>query len=469
MAVRLNHRHLVSHDCPALGKSFVAWLAHGPDGRRPGLARKAFFLGRTATLESTASPQLWCWAHQGRSRLLGPGGRGEGGWIRWTRWSLEDIVRDRFSGVQRAFEESFARGEELGASVCVTVEGETVVDLWGGFADEDRTLLWERDSLVNVFSTTKGMTALCALRLVEQGILDLDAPVARYWPEFAAAGKEDLPVRFLLSHRAGLAAVGPALPAGSLYDWSRMTAALANQAPWWVPGQEHGYHAVTFGFLVGELVRRLTGRSLGTYFREELAQPLGLDFHIGLPEELDRRVSPLVQGPVHDSDGPDLFQAILAQPEGLLAKAFVNPPLDIMDANTRAWRAAEIPAANGHATAAALARIYTALALGGDLEGVHVLSPEVIELARTEQSLGPDRILPVVSRFGLGFQMPPPTEPLGPNSEVFGHSGMGGSYGQADPENRMGFGYTMNLLHSGLWLVDPRPRALLRRVYEALA
>jgi CubicO group peptidase (beta-lactamase class C family) len=248
-----------------------------------------------------------------------------------------------------------------------------------------------------------------------------------------------------------------------------MTRALAEEEPWWTPGEEHGYHAVSFGFLVGEVVRRITGRSLGSYFREEVAAPLGVDFHIGLPEECESRVSPLVQGPVHSEGGPDLFQQIMQDPEAMLAKAFTNPPLLPTDANTREWRAAEIPAANGHGTASALARVYAALSLGGDLDGVHVLSPEVIEIARTEQSLGKDLILPLVSRFGVGFSMPPAEEPTGPNTRVFGHAGAGGSYGQADPENRMSFGYTMNLMHSGLWLVDPRPRALLRAVYAALA
>ena len=373
-----------------------------------------------------------------------------------------------FEGVRDVFQQAFERGDELGASVCVTVEGETVVDLYAGYADDARTQPWRPDSLVNVFSTTKGMTTLCALRLVEEGLLDVDAPVARYWPEFAAGGKADLPVRYLLSHRAGLAAIQKPLPAGSLYNWTTMTEALAEQAPWWTPGEAHGYHALSFGFLVGEVVRRISGKSLGNYFREQFAEPLGLDFHIGLPEVHEPRVSALVQGPVHAEDGTDLFTQIMADPESLLAKAFINPPMLPTDANTRAWREAEIPAANGHGTASALARIYGALALGGEIDGVHVLSSEVIERARQEQCLGKDLILPVVSRFGLGFQMPPAEEPVGPNSKVFGHAGAGGSYGQADPENRMSFGYTMNLMHSGVWLVDPRPRALLRAVYAAM-
>lgn len=374
----------------------------------------------------------------------------------------------RFARVKEIFAESFAAGADLGASVCVYWEGQPVVDLWAGFTDESRTKPWSKDSLVNVFSTTKGMTALCALRLVEEGLLDLDAPVARYWPEFAAAGKESLPVRFLLNHQAGLPAISAVMEPDALYDWTAMVEALAAQEPWWEPGTQHGYHAISFGFLVGELVRRITGRSLGTYFREELASPLGLDFHIGLPPELEDRVVALIEGPVHESEGPNLMEAIFAEPDGMLAKAFLNPPIDPMAVNERAWRAAEIPAANGHGTAESLARIYSILSTGGELDGVHVLHPDMIERSRTEESYGLDAILPLISRFGVGFALPPAEEPTGPNPQAFGHAGMGGSYGQADPEYRMGFGYTMNLMHTGSWLVDPRPRAMLRGVYEAI-
>jgi CubicO group peptidase (beta-lactamase class C family) len=384
------------------------------------------------------------------------------------RIGIQGECDERFAAVRETFERGFETGDELGASVCVTVEGETVVDLWGGFADSARTRPWGRDTLANVYSTTKGMTAICALRLVDEGLLDLDAPVARYWPEFAAAGKGDLPVRHLLTHRAGLAAVRKPLALDALYDWDTMTKALAEEEPWWEPGTRHGYHALTYGYLVGELVRRITGRSLGTYFREEVAEPLGLDIHIGLPEEHDARVAELVQGPIHAGEGPNLFELIAAQPESLIGKAFANPLLHPLAPNTRAWRAAEIPAANAHATAASLARVYAALSLSGELDGVRVLSKGTIEEARTEHSYGMDAVLPLVTRFGLGFGMPTEEEPLGPNPRVFGHAGMGGSYGQADPESRMSFGYTMNLMHMGLWLVDPRPRRLLAAVYESL-
>jgi CubicO group peptidase (beta-lactamase class C family) len=214
------------------------------------------------------------------------------------------------------------------------------------------------------------------------------------------------------------------------------------------------------------VVRRITGRSLGTYFREEIAEPLGLEFYIGLPEALDARVSPLVQGPIHKSDVPSPIEAALQDPESMAGKAFMNPPLT--SPNERAWRAAEIPAANGHGTASALARVYGALACGGELDGVRVLSPETIDAARVEHSHGPDEVLSMVTRIGLGFMMPTESEPLGPNPRVFGHSGAGGSHGQADPEQRIGIGYTMNLMHTGVWLVDPRAHALVDAVYASL-
>ena len=376
----------------------------------------------------------------------------------------------RFERVREVFRRGFESGAEVGASLCVTVEGEAVVDLWGGHVDPDRTRPWERDTLANVYSTTKGITAIAAHQLVEQGKLDLDAPVADYWPEFAAAGKQALPVRHLLSHRAGLAAVRKPLPQHSLYDWGAMTAALAEQEPWWEPGTAHGYHALTYGWLVGEVIRRVTGKSVGAYVREAIAEPLGVEFHIGCGPELDARIADLIEGPIHVPEGEesfDLVAEILKDPESLLAKAFANPPV-IGLVNTREWRAAEIPAANGHTNAHSLARIYAALALGGAIDGVRLLGRDQIERARTEHSHGDDAVLPLTTRLGLGFFMPTDREPLGPNPRVFGHGGAGGSYSQADPENRMSFGYVMNLAHQGLWLVDPRPRALLSAAYEAL-
>jgi CubicO group peptidase (beta-lactamase class C family) len=374
----------------------------------------------------------------------------------------------RFKRVREVFESGFASGAELGAGLCIYREGRVVVDLWGGFADEAQRRPWRRDTLANVYSTTKGITALCAHQLVERGELDLDAPVARYWPEFAESGKAELPVRYLLSHQAGLAAVSEPLQAEDLFDWRRMTRALATQKPWWKPGTNHGYHALTYGWLVGEVIRRVTGMSVGRYVREHVAAPLSAEFWIGLPEELDGRTAELVQGPISTEGGPNLLEIAAADPEGLVAKVFGNPPIFALSPNSREWRAAELPAANGHTTAHALARIYGALGNGGELEGVRLIGRDAIEAARVEQAYGQDLVLPLVTRIALGFMLGPANEPLGPNPRAFGHAGAGGSLGMADPEAKLGFGYVMNRMHTGVWLVDPRPHALLDALYSCL-
>ena len=373
----------------------------------------------------------------------------------------------RFGRVRDAFARNFANGE-VGAALAVTVDGEPVVDLWGGYADAARTRPWERDTIVNVYSTTKGMTAICANRLIEDGRLDLDAPVATYWPEFAQAEKETLPVCYLLTHQAGLAAISTPVPSHSRYDWTFMTSALAAQRPWWEPGTQHGYHALTFGYLVGEVVRRVDGRTLGTYFRDEIAAPLGVDFHIGLDARDDARCADMITAPPPPPGAPNLFAAITAQPESMIAKVFGNPRLDTAEVNTRAWRAAEIPAANGHGGARGLARVYGALACGGDIDGVHVLSPQAIERANTEHAFGPDAVLaPLQTRFGLGFFLTQPMIPFGPNPRAFGHPGAGGSLAFADPDARLGFAYVMNQMQMGL-AGDARGFGLIYEVYNAL-
>jgi CubicO group peptidase (beta-lactamase class C family) len=373
----------------------------------------------------------------------------------------------RFKRVREVFEAAFASGAELGAGLCVYLEGRPVVDLWGGFADAAKTRPWRRDTLANVYSTTKGITALCAHQLIERGEIDVDAPVARYWPEFARGGKADLPVRYLLSHQAGLAGIAEPLVPEDLYDWKRMTRALEAQEPWWKPGTAHGYHALTYGWLVGEVIRRVSGMSVGRYVREHVAAPLGAEFWIGLPEELDARTADLTQGPISTA-GPNLMDLVAQEPEGLVAKVFGNPPLFALSPNSRAWRAAELPAANGHTTAPALARIYGALGNGGELDGTRLLGRAALDAARVEQAYGRDRVLPLVTRMALGFMLGPAEEPLGPNPRSFGHGGAGGSLGMADPEAKLGFGYVMNLMHTGVWLVDPRPHALLDALYSCL-
>ncbi|HKD67315.1 MAG TPA: serine hydrolase domain-containing protein [Candidatus Binataceae bacterium] len=384
---------------------------------------------------------------------------------------IEGTCQPRFQSVRKAFAENFASRGEVGAAAAVTLDGKPVVDLWGGFADVAKTTAWTRDTLVNVFSTTKGLTAMCAHRLVEQRKLDLDAPVAKYWPEFAQAGKQNLPVRYLLSHRAGLPAIRKPLPTKALFSWETMTAALAEQDPWWEPGTRHGYHALTFGWLVGEVVRRISGKSLGTYFRDEIAAPLGLDCHIGLDQKHDARVASIIPAPLPAPGEPNPFLEMMKDPESVAAKTMMNPP-DLIaprTVNSREWRGAEIPAANGHTTARALARVYGALSRGGEVDGVRILTPPSIERCYTEQSCGADAVLTIPMRFSLGFilSQPLPGSSLGPNPQMFGHPGAGGSIGLADPDTKIGIGYTMNKMGAGL-LIDSRAEALIKAVYESL-
>jgi CubicO group peptidase (beta-lactamase class C family) len=384
-----------------------------------------------------------------------------------TPVSVGGECQSRFARVREVFAESFANGE-VGASLAVAIDGELVLDLWGGHRDAARTLPWERDTLANVYSTTKGVTAVCVNRLIESGKLDVDAPVASYWPEFAQAGKGGVPVRWLLSHRAGVPALRKTIPPGGLYDWKFMTESLAAEAPFWEPGTRHGYHALTYGFLAGEVLRRIDGRSVGTYFREELAQPLGLDFHIGCAPELDARVAEMIPAPPSPPGVPNPFAAAAQNPESLVGRVFANPTLTPGAVNTRAWRAAEIPAANGHGTARGLARLYGALASDGQLGGVHVLSPAQVARANTENSYGQDEVLsPLPTRFGLGFMLTQTLIPFGPNPRSFGHPGAGGSIAFADPDARLGFGYVMNQMQMGLG-GDARGFRLIAEVYEAL-
>jgi CubicO group peptidase (beta-lactamase class C family) len=375
-----------------------------------------------------------------------------------------------FERVRDAFGNNFRDFPEVGASVCVSVDGKTVVDLWGGHADAARTRLWERDTIVCVWSTTKGMTAACAHRLADQGLLVLDAPVAKYWPEFAQAGKENIPVRYLLSHQAGLPAIKEMLPPGSLFEWDTMVHALEKQQPWWEPGKKHGYHAFTYGWLVGEVVRRITGKSLGTYFRDEIAGPLGADFHIGLAPEHDVRTAEGIPDDPPDLDSSSFLTEMMRDPTSVSFMTLVNPP-DLVQpgvANTIPWRRAEIPAANGHSNARGIARVYTALALGGEVDGVRIMSPEAIERGTEVQARGPDEVLHLNLEMALGWVVTSPAAGLGPNKRAFGHSGAGGSLGFADPDARLGFGYAMNRQLMVDDLNDPRWAPLIDAVYDCL-
>ena len=369
----------------------------------------------------------------------------------------------RFEGLRSALGEVLASGTEVGAALAVCVDKQLIVDLWGGHADAARTRPWTRDTIVNLFSVGKAVTAICAHRLVEAGRLDLDAPVARYWPEFAQAGKDRVLVRHLLTHQAGLPAIAQPLPPGAWAEWDAMTAALAAQAPWWEPGRGHGYHVNTQGFLIGEVVRRVAGQSIGTYLRESLADPAGIDFHIGLGPEHDERCADFLPPPTPSFERDELSGLALMR-----LNAYRNPAnLSGMGiVNTRAWRAAEVPSTNGHGNARAVARLYSALAGDGSLDGVHILAPETVARAITEQVNGPDIVLERPTRYGLGFQLTMPERRLGPNPRAFGHFGAGGSLGFADPDARVAIGYAMNQGRLG-WQ-HKHVRHLIDLVYAAL-
>ena len=378
-----------------------------------------------------------------------------------------------FGRVRDALSEILAGGEEIGAALAVCVDGHLVVDLWAGYADAARTRPWDRDTIVNLYSIGKAVTAVCALRLVEAGRLDLDAPVARYWPEFAQAGKAQIPVRYLLTHQAALPAIARPLPSGAWSHWDVMTAALAAQAPWWEPGTGHGYHVNTQGFLVGEVVRRITGKTLGTYLREAVTGPAGVDFFIGLGPELEGRCADVLPQQA-TPEGEELRRQLSVNPASLSGlplmrvNAYRNPP-EVSGTgvvNTRPWRAAEVPSTNGHGNARAVARLYSALAGDGELGGAHVLSPEMIARATEQQVYGDDIVLQRPTRFGLGFQLTMAERPLGPSPRAFGHFGAGGSLGFADPDARVAFGYAMNQGRGG-WQ-HKHVRHLIDLVYATL-
>ncbi|MFD5255444.1 serine hydrolase domain-containing protein [Streptomyces bobili] len=375
---------------------------------------------------------------------------------------------ERFAAVRATFEENFRERGELGAAVTVMVDGVTVADLWGGWADAERTRAWERDTLVNVWSTSKGPTALCAHLLADRGLLDLDAPVADYWPEFAAAGKEGVLVRHLLSHRAGLAGLREPHTLEQLYDWELTTARLAATEPWWEPGTRSGYHALTYGFLVGEVVRRVSGLLPGAFLEREVTGPLGIDFTIGLPEKEAGRAAEMVHPPAASSSEQ---AAVFAQLTPTALAALTNPLAGAGEANTPAWRAAEIPAANGHGTARAVAALYGVLAGCGSADGRRVLSPEAAERVREGQGGCRDLVLGAgfahETEIGLGLWLSGPNGSYGPNPRAFGHDGFGGSCGLSDPEAGLSLGYVMNRMGPHI-ADDPRKMALMKAVYSAL-
>lgn len=366
----------------------------------------------------------------------------------------------QFEAVREAFAALFDNPQERGAALCIQIGGETVVDLWAGTADKDGAQAWHSDTILNLFSCTKTFTAVTALQLVAEGKLALDAPVAQYWPEFAAAGKQSITLRHLLSHQAGLPALRDLLPPEALYDWPRMTAALAAETPWWSPGTGHGYAAITYGWLVGELLRRADHRGPGESIMARVARPLGLDFHVGLPDEEFHRVAHIARGKgnVGDEAAQRLLQVTMREPEAMATRAFTNPPSVLTSTNKPEWRRMEQPAANGHGNARSLAGFYAGL-LDGSL-----LEPELLAELTREHSLGMDKTLMTPTRFGLGCMLDQPkvaNATFGLGAGAFGHPGAGGSVGFADPEHDVAVGFAVNTLGPYV-LMDPRAQRLVR-------
>ena len=380
-----------------------------------------------------------------------------------------------FASVREAFERNFADRGEVGASVAITVDGKRVVDLWGGVADPESGRPWAEDTVSVVWSCTKGATALCAHILVDRGELQLDAPVTKYWPEFGQKGKDRVSVRMLLNHQAGVAATRDPIPAGGMNDWERMTAAIAGEEPFWEPGTRNGYHAFTFGWTVGEVVRRVSGKSLGTFFKDEVAGPLGIDFQIGASADTEARMAPILFPPPPSPTDKlnEFFTVAFTDPTSLQALIVVNNggwfgP----GCNTAEAHAAEVPAAGGITNARGLAGLYAPLAGSGDNRLVS--EDAVARMGAVSSATSRDASLLLPTRFAVGFMKGVDNRAVAEDGdsiilseEAFGHSGVGGSIGFADPKRRMSFGYTMNALGAGVG-INARGQSLVDAAYRSV-
>jgi CubicO group peptidase (beta-lactamase class C family) len=383
---------------------------------------------------------------------------------------MNDVVHGhcdaRFEKVADALAEELASGEELGASIAVDIDGELVVDIWGGHADRAKTTEWAEDTIVNFFSCTKTLTALAALIVIDRGLLDPFAPVAKYWPEFADNGKQDIEVRHLLAHTSGVSGWEMPFSVEEMYDWEKSTSHLARQAPWWPPGTASGYHAVNYGHLIGEVIRRVTGTTLKEFVRQEIAEPLGADVQIGARPDDDQRVAELIPPPPLDLP-LDAFP-----PDHPMIKTFAGFPPDASTASiaeTLPWRRADIGGSNGHGNARGLARALSPISLGGKVNGVKLLSPDTIELIFQEQSDGIDQVLMIPLRFGIGFGLPKPESvPAVPEGKICWWGGWGGSAIVMDPERRATLAYVMNRMGPGITGTE-RTNRYARLIYEALA
>ncbi len=374
---------------------------------------------------------------------------------------IHGFCDEKFAAVRERFEKNFAEKGEVGACVAATVEGEIVIDLWGGHRDVAQNLAWEENTIINVYSTTKTMAAMCALLLADRGLLDFNAPVSQYWPEYAQNGKERTQVRHLMSHSAGLSGMDEPMQGDAFYHWDNVVCALAAQAPWWEPGTASGYHAMTQGHLIGEVVRRITGQSIGEFFQSDIAGPLEADFHIGTAETHWDRIGELIppQGDLADNGGVDT--------ESIAARTFRNPAVSARAAGTPGWRKAEIPAANGHGNARSVVRVQTPMANGGSAFGVELMSSEGAARIFDEQSNGDDLVLGVPIRFGMGYGLTSKLMPMGPNEHIAYWGGWGGSTIVVDQDAHLCMSYVMNKMFAGL-LGDTRGFSLLQTTYGCL-
>lgn len=363
-----------------------------------------------------------------------------------------------FAPVKAAFQANFIERDEIGASVAVSFEGEMVVDLWGGTLARGSDEPWVEDTIVNVWSTTKTMAAMSLLLLADRGEIEFEAPVARYWPEFAAAGKEDVSIAHVMSHQAGLSGMDTPVEGDAMFDWEWMTGELASQAPWWEPGTGSGYHALTQGFLQGEVLRRVTGQTLGEFFKQEIAEPTGADFQIGVAEESRSRIGHLM---------PPAQQRQLPAGDSIAARTFANPKVIAEACNTKAWQDAEIPAANGHGNARSVVRAQTAMANGGLAFGKQILSEAGTRRVFEEQCRGTDFVLGTPTVLGLGYGINSDLMPLAPNPHVCFWGGFGGSLVMVDQDARMCFAYVMNRMEPGLQ-GDQRGLSLAIATYQSL-
>ena len=369
---------------------------------------------------------------------------------------------NQFDGLRAALARNLDSGEELGASLVLDIDGEIVVDLWGGFCDEARIVPWSEQTITNVWSSTKTVTSLAALMLVDRGELDVDAPVARYWPEFAAQGKQDVLVRHVMSHASGVSGLDQPAVAEDLYDWPSATSRMAAQAPWWPPGSASGYHALNYGHLVGEVVRRISGKTLKQFVAEEIAGPLGADFQIGAAEADWGRISDVVPPP------PLPFDLVALDPDSPTVKTLTGPVVAGETANTPGWRRADIGGANGHGNARSVARIMSVVARGGEVDGVRLLGQDTIDLIFREQQNGIDLVLGVPLRFGIGYGLPQlDILPWIPDEKICYWGGWGGSTIVMDVGRRMTISYMMNKMGPGI-IGSDRSAEYGQAIYHAL-